>query len=314
MEDFGNARNEKPENEVAPGEPMRPEAMKIRDEILESFEEASRVPPETTLEVMRKLDMIVVFEGNTIANTTLGQVKPTALRHADRSPFFDPSNYYTYVKDVSAMLGGGVRPMAAAQIAAGLGDRTPLIAFVGGNPLGKEKTHAISHSGSEVYKAAYEKWLKLYHNKAAHNGGTEIVADSLPKETVVLHDSHNSKGDIFSALTLALSRKSEGSIRVGFLSNEYHLPRLRAHLENFMAEHAEFSTRIEFVPVSAEGTILSLASKETKQRHLGIFNGAYSQPEGLNRIVVEGIGRRMAESLSYNTPRPENEDKGKAAQ
>ena len=291
----------------------REKLKEIREDIVNGFKEAMMIPPEKTLEALQGLDMIVVLEGNTVVHSP-EIIRPTTWQDFDNSPLFDPDDEYRYIQDVPAMLAGGMRPLATGQIGVGLGDQTPLLVFAGGNPVSKEKTHEIPHSGSEVYKALYKKWLRLFSALGQKQPWSVIHAGTAPKEPVVLSNSENSRGDMLNALKLALEQTTDKTkqIKVGFLSNDYHLPRLEAMFENLQGEIPELSTRVVFVPISAEDTILSLASETAKKSLFTTFENAYSQDTALNRIGVELVGTKMTYGYIYKARpgKPSQRDSG----
>lgn len=237
------------------------------------------------LEKLRTLDALVIFEGNTVIKEEIGTIKPTS--------FNDEDDFGT--------LGGGARALAAAVATGSLGHELQQLLFVGGNPVNKERSHGgHAHSGSEIYQQTYEKYLGIIRTSktgedSLHGGRTLVRADTETRIPLILDTSQNSYGDIVSTLKEALER---GWKTVGFLSNQYHLPRLGKLLEKAVREHPQYRN-IEVHSLSAEEVILALSSEKAAHYYIKLFSAAYAAPSMQRRIEAEQRGIKQIEDGSY---------------
>ncbi len=245
--------------------------------------------PENILRTLRSLDAFIVFEGNTVLKASSApdaalRIKPTSFRDGDD---FGP-------------LGGRHRTLAAGIIGATLGADSPQPVFVGGNPDKKLLSHDVAHSGAEIYEANYQETIEKIRASAAPDSPqkprTRSVAKTFPAPALILDQSENSYGDIEHALKTATER---GWTKLGFLSNQYHLPRLQKLFELARKNNAPQFDTIEVTLLGAEDIIVSLSSDVMRARYEPILIEAYTEPGMLSRIAQEKKGISDIKSGSY---------------
>ena len=283
---------------------LRDTAHDLKLHYMKSFDAAAAFPAEQMLGFLGSLSAIAVFEGNTVSNHPDPQgpehFAPTSYRDSDELLLASDAGDH---QRVHAMLGGKTRAVCAAAIAAGLGERAPEILFVGGNPDRKESTHGVRHSGSDVYRNAFEQWVQTFSTHARLMQTSPLPFPS--EKAHVIDRSENSLGDIRHVIEAAMERLSpddNSRISVGILSSAYHLPRLQAAVESLRASRSEPRLdRIDFVPLSAEGVLLSLANDRYKDLLKKVFVRAYDQDTAVARLEAERTGTMMIRAGTYRS-------------
>ena len=182
--------------------------------------------------------------------------------------------------DEFGMLGGHVRPMAAAQLY-GSGACNSILFSTGVSAKQIEKFGPDVPAEAYIYRDAFLRDVtRLEVRQPADVGSIKIFIED---------ESVNTVGNIEHIVQMCIDNNWQ---HVGILSSDYHIPRIRAHLKLLM-EQTGLTMKFEFL----------LSESILKAAHPNMYDStfevAYNSPEGQKRLVNERKGLMSIESGRY---------------